>query len=477
MSLSLVLQVLLRRSWILGLAFVATLAGAILVLLLVPARYDATATASIDPGVVDPVSGMMTAGSTMGIMQGNLVALAKSNQVAEAVVKQLGMDSDPATQRRFQDSSASGFVNIDQWLAAELLKHLDAKFELGSNVIDFTYKGSAPQQSAALANAFMAAFVDAAVAGKGASAQKAAEWYAPQIDKIRVQLADKEEKLQQFQISAKLLETSTADADINQVIEVSSDLSKAKGELIALQTQLDAPADTAATGGDAQQLGDVQTIDALRGTLANLNATIAQAQTTLGPNNPRLLEKLSAKKSIERQIDQLLASYHTKLRDRIAAQKEKIAKLENESETSRSAMIGIQGKRQQLASLRNDVAFYRDELDRLEKSASQARLQSQLSFSNIQVLDHATPPTSVSFPKPLIVVPLAAFLGLALGVILALLAEALDRRIRAKEDLEFVTQAPFLGETGGVIARQPMVWPRLALRLLSSPGSTASRSG
>ena len=71
----------------------------------------------------------------------------------------------------------------------------------------------------------------------------------------------------------------------------------------------------------------------------------------------------------------------------------------------------------------------------------------------------------MSFPKPLIVVPLAAFLGLALGVILALLAEALDRRIRAKEDLEFVTQAPFLGETGGVIARQPMVWPRLALRL------------
>ncbi len=110
------------------------------------------------------------------------------------------------------------------------------------------------------------------------------------------------------------MEASTADADIDQVIAVSSDLSRAKAELIALQTQLDAPADTAATAGEAQQLGDVQTIDALRGTLANLNATIAQAQTTLGPNNPRLQEKLSAKKSIERQIDQLLESYHQKLR-------------------------------------------------------------------------------------------------------------------------------------------------------------------
>lgn len=476
MSISLVLQVLLRRAWILGLAFLATLTGAGLVLLLVPARYDATATASIDPGVVDPVSGMGTAGNSIGILQGNLLALAKSNQVAQAVVKQLGMDSDSATQRVFQNSSASGMVNIDQWLAGEILKHLDAKFELGSNVIDITYKGSAPQQSAALANAFMAAFVDAAVAGKGAAAQKAADWFAPQIDKIRAQLADKEEKLQQFQISAKLLEASTADADIDQVIAVSSDLSRAKADLIALQTQIDAPAETAATG-DAQQSGDIQTINGLRSTLANLKAAIDVAHTTLGANNPKLLEKLSAEKSIERQIDQLFESYHKKLRDRIAAQKEKLSKLEKESEASRSAMIGIQGKRQQLASLKNDVAFYRDELDRLEKSANQAQLQSRLSFSNIQVLDHATPPTSASFPKPLIVVPLAAFLGLALGVILALLAEALDRRIRAKEDLDFVTQAPFLGETGGVIARQPFVWPRLALRLISSPDSTVSRGG
>jgi polysaccharide biosynthesis transport protein len=477
MSLSLVLQVLRRRAWILALAFVATLTGALVVLLLVPARYDATATASIDPGLVDPVSGMGIGANSVGILQGNLLALAKSNQVARAVVKQLGMDSDPAAGRRFQDSSASGLVDINQWLASEILKHLDVRFEPGSNVIDIVYKGSDPQQSASLANAFMAAFVDAAVAGKGAAAQKAADWFAPQIDNIRAQLAEKELKLQQFQISAKLLEASTADADIDEVISASGDLSKAKAELIALQTQLAAPPETAATTADAQQLGDVQTINSLRGTLANLNASIDVARTTLGPNNPKLLEKISAKKSIERQIDQLLEGYHTKLRDRIAAQRQKIAKLEKESEASRSAMIGIQGKRQQLASLKNDVVFYRDELDRLEKSANQARLQSQLSFSNIQVLDHATPPTSVSFPKPLIVVPLSALLGLALGVILALLAEALDRRIRAKEDLDFVTQAPFLGETGKVIARQPLVWPGFAVKLLSTVQSAVARGG
>ncbi|MGP0104190.1 GumC family protein [Rhodoblastus sp.] len=476
MSLSLVLQVLLRRAWILGLAFISTLVGAGLLLLVVPARYDATATASIDPGVVDPVSGLTSGGNAIMILQGNLVALAKSNRVALAVVKQLAMDTDPASQKEYQNSSDSGVIDIDQWLANQILKHLDAKFEGGSNVIDIIYKGSAPQQSAAFANAFMAAFVDAAIASKGATAQKAADWFTPQIEKIRAELADKEGKLEEFQISAKLLEASTADADIDQVVAVTGDLSKAKADLIALQTQIDAPPETAATG-DTQQSGELQTINTIRGSLANLKAEIATVQTTLGANNPKLLEKLSAEKSMERQIDQLFESYHQKLRSRIAAQKDKIVKLETASEVGRRTMIGIQGKRQQFTSLKNDVAFYRDELDRIEKAANQARLQSQLSFSNIAVIDHATPPTSASFPKPLIVWPLAAFLGLGLGVILSLLAEALDRRVRAKEDLEFVTQAPFLGETGGENARLPRKWPRLAFRFGASRNSVVQSGG
>src|SRR5208283_6067526 len=96
MSLKLVLQVLRRRLWILALAFLATLVGATLFLLLVPSRYDAVATASIDPGVTDPVSGQLSGGGSILILQGNLVALAKSNQVALAVVKRLNLDADPA---------------------------------------------------------------------------------------------------------------------------------------------------------------------------------------------------------------------------------------------------------------------------------------------------------------------------------------------------------------------------------------------
>ena len=56
MSISQVLVILLRRGWIVVLALLTTMIVAGSVLLFVPGRYDAVATASIDPGNVDPIS-------------------------------------------------------------------------------------------------------------------------------------------------------------------------------------------------------------------------------------------------------------------------------------------------------------------------------------------------------------------------------------------------------------------------------------
>ncbi len=110
-------------------------------LIFVPSRYDGVATASIDPSITDPISGTTTGGNSILILQGNLMALAQSNQVALAVVKRLNLDADPAAQTSYRASSDSGIVDIRQWLANELLKHVDPKFEAGSNVLKLTYKG------------------------------------------------------------------------------------------------------------------------------------------------------------------------------------------------------------------------------------------------------------------------------------------------------------------------------------------------
>src|ERR1700731_4344353 len=93
-----VFVILWRRLWIVALTFASTLAGAGGVFMLVPARYDAAATASIDPGQGDPINGQLLAGGgAAGLLQGNLTALAKSQRVALEVVKRLGLDRNPSS--------------------------------------------------------------------------------------------------------------------------------------------------------------------------------------------------------------------------------------------------------------------------------------------------------------------------------------------------------------------------------------------
>ncbi len=219
------------------------------------------------------------------------------------------------------------------------------------------------------------------------------------IEKIRDDLTASREKLMRFQAETKFSAPTASDAENDQLLSVTADLSKAKADLVTMQTQLDAPAPTSATSNEAQSI-DIQTLVNLRASLSSIDADIAKTQTGSGVNNPRLLEKLATRKSLQKQIQTQIDDYHKKLSDRIVSQKEQVAKLEKLYGDRLSNMIGVQGQREQLASLNRDVQFLRDDLDRVQKAASQARLQSQLSFSNIAIIDTATPPTSVSFPKP-----------------------------------------------------------------------------
>ena len=51
-----------------------------------------------------------------------------------------------------------------------------------------------------MSNAFMSSFIDSAIALKVSAAQKASDWFAPQIDKIRADLRSFADNLAQFQL-------------------------------------------------------------------------------------------------------------------------------------------------------------------------------------------------------------------------------------------------------------------------------------
>jgi succinoglycan biosynthesis transport protein ExoP len=444
MSIGQVLLILWRRSWIVALAFLTAVSVAAAVLFFVPGRYDAIATASIDPSGLDPVSATAQGGPTaIGLMQGNMLQLVSSERVALDVVKRLNLTANPRVQNDFRNSDSFGRESIDDWMAESLLKNVDPKFNIGTNVLSIKYKTGDPNQAALIANAFLASTIDATIAMKAASGDQTARWFAPQLDDMRKELETARAALETYQKETNLVApTQAADTESSMLMAITQELSSSRTGLTVMQTRL-ASNDTNLASDPSDP--DLQLLSGLKEKLSTAQAAVESVKNSLGANNPKMVSEAANIAALKKQIADATARMHEHLKERIAQTQDQIAKLEVSQAAAQKALIGAQAQRNRLAELEHDVGFRLEELNGQERMAAQAKLQSKLTFADIAVLDKASPPIEPAFPKPLIVVPVAIAAGLALGLILALLAEMTDRRIRIPNDLNLVSSAPVLG--------------------------------
>jgi succinoglycan biosynthesis transport protein ExoP len=446
MSVSQILLILMRRAWIVLLALLTTTIVAVAVLLFVPGRYDATATASIDPGNVDPIT--ETSGiSYVALMQGNILSLVASERVATDVVKRLNLTDNPLIQENFRKSSSFGRESIEEWMAASLVANVDPKFNIGTNVLAIKYKSGDPNQAALIANAFLAATIDGSVAMKAAEGDQTARWFAPQLDELRKELEDARTALQTFQTKANMVApTQGGDRETAQYMSISDQLSNARAGLTALRSRL--------IGGSTDLSNDpsdpdLQILSGLKERLTTAEADIAATKGALGANNPKMLAQQANLASLHKQVGEATEKMRQHLKERIDLAQTQIASLEAEQAEAQKSLIEVQAQRDRLGQLQHEVEFRADQLNARERAAEEAKLKSKLTFSDMTVLDKASPPIAPAFPKPLIVLPVGIAAGFALGLILALLAEAADRRVRFPVDLEHSASAPFLGALDG----------------------------
>ncbi len=427
-----------------ALTFLFALIVASAVLLIVPARYDAIASASIDPGSTNPVTESAGPPAIITLVQGNLIELVQSQRVALDVVKRLNLTADPAVQTDYRNSDSFGRESIDNWMAATILKNVDPKFELGTNVLSIKYKASDPSQAALIANAFLAATIDASIAMKAAAGDQTARWFAPQLEDLRKDLQAARSTLEQFQTLTNVVAPTAigGDAESAALNGVTQDLANNRALLTSLQSRL-ASGSTELANDPSDP--DLQLINTLKEKISTAQADVEAVKNSIGANNPKMISATANLATMRRQLADATEKAREHLKERIATAQSQIASLEVAQSQAQKALIAAQAQRDHLGDLQRDVAFKLDELNARERASAQARLQSKMTFADIAVLDKAAAPIDPAFPKPIIVIPAAIAGGLVLGMLLALIAEATDRRIRFAEDFQNATSAPLLG--------------------------------
>lgn len=328
MSISQVLVILLRRGWIVVLALLTTMIVAGGVLLFVPGRYDAVATASIDPGNVDPISETSAGGGMVMLMQGNILSLVTSQRVAVDVVKRLNLTANPAIQQSFRNSGSFGRESIDEWMASSLVRNVDPKFTMGTNVLAIKYKSGDPNQSALIANAFLASTIDGSVAMKAAAADQTARWFAPQIEELRKDVEQSRAALQAFQVQTNMVApTEGGDSETSQYMAISQQLSAARAQVDTMQSRL--MSGSTELSNDPSD-PDLQILANLKEKLSTSQSAIEASKGVIGSNNPKMVSELANLASIRKQVGDATERMRQHLKERIAVTQDQIAALEKE---------------------------------------------------------------------------------------------------------------------------------------------------
>lgn len=403
MSLLQFARILWARRAIILVATIACFLAALFAIWLLPTRYEAKSRVMMEIVKPDPVTGQAMATNFARAYTKTQIELIRDYRVTGPVVDALGWTSSPALLAQFNASHpGGGDVDFRRWLSQIIANNTKANAIEGSNILEIAYSGNTAESARVTADAVRAAYVDQSLAFKREAAGHSAKWFDGQVAKVGRELQAAEARKTAFERTNKIvLQDDNADTESTK--------------LRALASQVPVSGGTTVTGGESPA--------ALQ--LAQLDARIAAAAATLGPNHPELQNLRQQRAAIASAARSsggtTVVSGGPSLAGQVAA--------------AESRVISQRGKVEEARRLAADVTALRDQYAKTAARAVDFRQQAESDDAGLTLLGSAIAPDSPSFPKVPLILGGALFAGIALGVMIALITELLSRRVRGIEDL------------------------------------------
>ncbi len=422
------------------LALAVTVMTTLVVSLLQPKQYTASAAMVVDVKSPDAVSGMLLQGMMAPGYMATQIDIINSDRVAKNVVKLLRMEESAAIKRQWQEDTKGKGQLID-WLAELLQKKLEVKPSRESNVININYSGTDPDFAAAVANAYAQAYMDVNLELRLAPARQYAVFFDAQTKTARDKLERAQKALSDYQQENGITSVDERlDFETAKLNETSSQLTGIEG--------LTTDSESKRKNSKSDTLAEVMLsplINSLKVDIARLEAKLTESSINLGKNHPQTqrteTELATLKVQLETEVRKITSSIETTYQ--IGKEREK--QLRGAVSAQKSRVLVINKQRDELNVLRRDIESAQRAFEMVSQRASQTSIESQTNQTNILVLNPATVPLTPSRPRILLNVLVSIFLGTLLGVGLALMLELTKRRVRSAEDLAQALDVPVLG--------------------------------
>ncbi|MDZ4113713.1 MAG: polysaccharide biosynthesis tyrosine autokinase [Brevundimonas sp.] len=451
-----------HRILILGCFLGALAIGAALTLLMTPI-YTATATLQIDRESARIVNSEdVTPRENMAMGEEffqTQYGLLRSRSLAERVVESLGLaSSDQALAALGVEPPAGGgsaAVQAERRRAlalAAVQEGLGVTPVRGSRLVAVGFDNPDPVVAARVANAFAENFIQSNLDRKYESSSYAREFLEEQIAQTKGRLEEAERQLVAYAANQQIINVGsdegvdgggTQSLASNNLVALNASLASARAARVAAEEKWRSARTTSLmTLPEVLQNPSIQRLGEQR---AQLDSEYQQKLSVYQEDYPEMVRLRAQITEIDGQIQALAANIRSSIQSQyvIAANQER--SLQAQVNGLKGDVLDLRDRSIQYNILARELDTTRTLYESLLQRYKEIAVTGDVVANNISIVDSARPPSKPSKPDILINLALAALFGLGLGVIAALVLEALDETVATPDDVEKKLGVPVLG--------------------------------
>ena len=424
---------ILRARWVVAMLVLSTvMIVGIGLNMLLPKRYTSAASVVVD-FKPDPVTANLYGGAPPMSFMATQVDIILSNRVALKVVRNLKLTENPEIRSQWLEAT-DGTGTVEQWLSDTFQRSIDVKPSRESSVITVAYSAPDPRFAAALANAFVQAYIETSLELRVDPAKQYSSFFDTRSREAREALERAQSRLSAYQKEKGLIASDERlDVENQRLNELAS-------QLLALQAlSAESRARSAqASGQSGTQIQEVinnPLIAGLKADMTRAEARLQEMGSRLGENHPQVREAKANIETLRSRIESESRRVAGGLGLNASVNSKRVADVQAAYDAQRTTVLRMKAVRDEANVLMRDAENAQRAFETINLRLTQTSLESRATQSNVNVLTQATPALQPSSPKVLVNLIIAAVIGTIAALGAALLLELVDRRVRVGRDI------------------------------------------
>jgi polysaccharide biosynthesis transport protein len=467
-------RILRRRYRLLALPAAVLVTLALAYLAFATTLYTATSTVLVDPRRASVVETNQSVLSNFGTDDATIESqtlLIQSVAILQRVVRKLKLVDDPEfkptpgildpVKRLFSTGGASNGASPEDAARARSIEILQKRMKVTRQgttfLVDVAVSSESPQKAATIANAIADAYFEEQVRAKYDATRIAATWLNGQIDDLKSRVVASEKAVEDFRSANNLMVSQGVTLNDQQITDLNNKLIAARVQTAEARAKYQQIQDIAKSGGDPGGINAAISSDMvtkLRTQYADIAKNEADLSSKYGARHPLVAniqaQRRDTQRLINEEIRRILDS--TKHDYEVASSREKslqqnLDQLQGVSTSSGQAQV-------RLRELQREAEANRTLYESYLARSKEATAQESLEMPDSRIVTKAGIPIRPSSPKTMLILGLAAMLGLGAGSVLAFLADYLDSRVKTLEQAEAISGVPVLAAVPLIGARE-----------------------